>query len=195
MPAQPLRLFVACELPDGVRRALGDVQDGLRRVLPRKDVRLRWVRPEGIHVTLKFLGEVEAARVGEIEGALARAIEPFEARVRPAALGGFGGNRLRVVGLAGDIERLATLAGRIDEALGALGFPRERRPFAPHLTLARVPEDAPADERRALSQLLERYELPALPSMRLTEVHLIRSTLGPGGATYERLATFPPAEG
>lgn len=187
---QQLRLFVACELPDEVRRGLGRVQDELRRLGAG---RLRWVRPEGIHVTLKFLGEVEESRVEEITSALASAVEPFELRLRLASLGGFGGARLRVVwvGLEGDVEALASLAGRVEAALRPLGFPRERRPFAAHLTLARVPDQVPSAERRQLAGLIERYRLPPLPSMILTEVRLMRSILGPGGSVYHRLASFP----
>src|SRR3990172_3077032 len=95
-----LRLFVACELSDEVRDALAAVQDQLRSAGAG---RLRWVRPEGIHVTLKFLGEVEANRVDAIRAALRPAGEPFSIRLRPAGLGGFpsaapragGGARLR----------------------------------------------------------------------------------------------------
>lgn len=185
-----LRLFVACALPSDVLRAIGSVQDGLRRAA---GVRLRWVRPESIHITLKFLGEVEASRVGAIEAALAAAFQPFELHVQPAELGGFGGSRLRVVwvGLAGDVAGLSSLAERVDGALAPLGFPREGRPFAAHLTLARVPDEASREDRRRLARLLSAAETPAIPSMVLTQVHLMRSTLGPAGAAYERLATFP----
>jgi 2'-5' RNA ligase len=185
-----LRLFVACALPEDVVRAIGSVQDGLRHAT---DVRLRWVRPESIHITLKFLGEVEASRVGAIEAALAAAIQPFELHVRPAALGGFGGSGLRVVWveLAGDVAGLSSLAGRVAGALTPLGFPREGRPFAAHLTLARVPDEASPEDRRRLGRLLSAAERPAIPSMVLTQVHLMRSTLGPAGSVYQRLATFP----
>lgn len=188
-----LRLFVACELPDEVRRALSTIQDGLRPHLGA-GARLRWVRPEGIHVTLKFLGNVEASRVGELTAALSAAIEPFDFTLRLAAVGGFGGARLRVVwaGLAGDVEGLAALAERIDVALEPLGFPRERRPFAAHLTLARVPDETPPAERRRLSEQLAKHQIPAQPSMTLTDVALMRSTLGPGGAVYQKIASFPP---
>ncbi len=154
---------------------------------------LRWVRPEGVHITLKFLGDVDEPRVDELSRSLAEAIEPFELRVRPGALGGFGGDRLRVVwvGLEGDIEALAALAGRVEAALEPLGFPKERRAFAAHLTLARVPDGASIAERRQLASLIERYSSPAMPSMTVTEVALIQSTLRPGGSVYTRLATFP----
>lgn len=187
---EPLRLFVAIELPAEVRQALLRVQDDLRRAGAD---RLRWVRPEGVHLTLKFLGEVEAARVDEITAALRGAAEPFDLRLRPAQLDGFGGARLRVVwvGLEGDVAQLAALAEQIDRALTPLGFPRERRPFAGHLTLARVPEATPLEERERLARLLRRTSLPPMPSMVATEVSLMRSVLGQGGAVYSRLAAFP----
>jgi 2'-5' RNA ligase len=187
-----LRLFVACELPDEARRALAEVQAGLRRAGAD---RLRWVRPEGIHITLKFLGATEAERLEAIKEALAAAVEPFAIRVRPNALGGFGGSGLRVVwvGLEGDVEALAELAGRVDRALEALGFPREERPFAAHLTLARVPDVASREERRRLRELIEGQKLPALPELTLDRVSLMRSELRPDGSVYTRLASFPGA--
>ncbi len=187
---QQLRLFVACELPGEMRDALGAIQEDLRR---QGAGRLRWVRPEGIHITLKFLGEVEETRVEAINSALAAAIEPFELSVRPSRVGSFGGARVRVVwiGLEGDVDGLAALAGRIDAALAPLGFPRERRPFAAHLTLARVPDRAPPEERRRLVDLIRRFRPPELPSMILTKAGLIRSVLGPGGSVYHALASFP----
>jgi len=187
-----LRLFVACELPPAVRDALGRVQEEMRA---RGAGRLRWVRPEGIHLTLKFLGEVPAAKREAVENALAAAIvSPFALDVRLGSLGGFGGRqRLRViwVGLEGDVEGLAELAALIEEALGPLGFPREGRPFAPHLTLARVPDDAGVQERSRLADLLETFPSPSLPSMTLTAVNLMQSFLQPTGARYQCLAAYP----
>ncbi|MDP3767489.1 MAG: RNA 2',3'-cyclic phosphodiesterase [Dehalococcoidia bacterium] len=188
--SETLRLFVACELPDDVRRALGNVQADLTRSGAEG---LRWVRPEGIHITLKFLGAVEDSRVPKLRSALAQAVDPFELRLQPATLGGFGGPRLRVVwiGLEGDTEGLAALAARVEKALVPLGFPRERRPFAPHLTLARVPDPVPADQRQSVVALLDQYALPPLPSMVLNDVRLIRSVLSPSGSTYHLVARFP----
>lgn len=185
-----LRLFVACELPDEVRGALGRVQDDLRRLGAD---RLRWVRPEGIHITMKFLGGVDEGRVGEIETALAGAVEPFEFQVGFGKVGSFGGSRARVlwIGLDGDVSGLSELAARIDAALEPLGFPRERRPFAAHVTLGRLPDEIPASVRRALPDILARYAPPPLPPLVLSDVALMRSIVGPGGSRYERLAAFP----
>lgn len=190
---EQLRLFVACELTDETRQALGGIQTDLRR--QGADRVLRWVRPEGIHLTLKFLGSVPQGQVGDIETALHQAIEPFEWRVRLAGLGTFGGARVRVVwaGLEGDIEGLASLARQIDQALEPLGFRREARPFAAHLTLGRVREQASPDERKELAALVRRYGMPEFPSMPISEVSLMQSILGPAGSVYRRLAAFPKA--
>jgi RNA 2',3'-cyclic 3'-phosphodiesterase len=188
--SKALRLFVALELPEEVRDALAGVQDELRRAGAE---RLRWVRPEGIHLTLKFLGNVEEHRLSAIVDALDRAIEPFEFGVQPSELGGFGGRRLRVVwvGLSGDVEALAELARRVDEAVEPLGFEPESRPFAAHLTLARVPDEVSINERERIGALVGRHQFPTTPVMTLSNVSLMRSILGPGGAKYERLASFP----
>jgi 2'-5' RNA ligase len=188
--SRSLRLFVACELPVEVLAGLARAQEDLRRAGAEP---LRWARPEGIHVTLKFLGNVDPSRAGDISEALAGAIEPFELRVRPAGVGGFGGSRLRVVwaGLEGDIEGLAALAGRVEQALEPLGFPAERRPFAPHLTLARVPDSASSEERRRLADLIVRHEMPPQPWATLSQVSLVRSVMGRGGSMYQQVASFP----
>ena len=168
------------------------MQAGLRQ---QGTGRLRWVRPEGIHLTLKFLGAVAPDLAQRVIDALAAAIvEPFTLDLRFDRVGSFGGRmRLRViwVGLAGDVEELASLAATVEKALGPLGFPRESRPFAPHLTLARVPDDMGIEERSRLSDLIAAYKLPPLPSMSISEVSLMQSFLLPGGARYEQRAAFP----
>ena len=188
-----LRLFIACELPEDAKQGLGRIQEGLKR--DGAERLLRWVRPEGVHLTLKFLGAVPRSDVERLKNALAPAIEPFALTLRPATIGTFGGARMRVVwvGLEGDIDALAALAGRVDAAVAPLGFERERRPFAAHLTLARVRDQAGDEERRRLALQIRGYRLPALPSMTLSEVALMESRLGPGGSAYHRLAVFPEA--
>ena len=116
-----LRLFVACELPPEMKAALTALQDALRR---QGAPPVRWVRPEGIHLTLKFLGAVPAQRVSDICAALAPTVEG----IRPlglslGSLGAFGGRRgARVVwvGVEGDIERVSELQRRVEAALARL---------------------------------------------------------------------------
>ena len=188
-----LRLFVAIELPDEVRRALEQTTAALRRALPEGS--LRWVRPDGIHVTLKFLGATPAARVDAVRDALASAVGGAAAfDLRPGGIGSFGGRRnLRVVwvGVEGDTAALAALAERIEAAMEPLGFAREQRAFNAHLTLARVRDEATPSEREQISDALASFPSAAMLSFRAADVSLMRSTLGRGGAKYDALAHFP----
>jgi 2'-5' RNA ligase len=185
-----LRLFVAIELTDEVREALGWLQAELRS---RGLTQLRWVRPDGIHLTLKFLGETPAARVATIEKALEEAVAGEKAHeLALGSLGTFGGKNPRVmwIDLAGDVEMLLGLQERVDAALVEVGFPREGRKFAPHLTLARV---RPEIEREMAGRIAVAMRETAPPAAKIPvrEVSLMRSILGRGGAVYERLAAFP----
>ena len=189
---QSLRLFVAVDLPQQVREALGSLQENLRRHdLPD----LRWVRPPGIHLTLKFLGETPAARVRAIREAMAGATRGRRrfrlALGEPGTFGGRRGARVLWVGTQGDLEPLARLQQRVEKALESLGFPPERRAFSPHLTLARVPDRAGSDERQTVWELAKTIEVPAASAVTIDELSLMRSILGPGGAVYERVAAFP----
>ncbi len=200
MSSGDLRLFVAVELPEDVREALGHVQEDLRRRVERVARQgrrsVRWTRPEGIHVTLKFLGATPLSRVGPLIDALRSAVTPFRLALRPAGVGNFGGrNQLRTlwVGLDGDVAGLAALAGAIDRAVTPLGYAPETRPFRAHLTLARLANHVDPAERAALHEAVMSYAPPALPPFVADRVSLMKSTLAPGGSIYERLALFPEA--
>lgn len=189
-----LRLFIAVELPEEWLAALARVQEALRAA--GLDA-LRWTRPEGVHLTLKFLGEVPEERLEEIVRAMTRAA----ARARPFALrlgrlGAFGGpQRPRVLwaGVEGELEALTRLWQALEAEITPLGFPQERDTFAPHLTLARVPEQAQHEASRTLAVVLPRIALPEPPPLDVAEIALMRSLLGPGGARYRRLAVAPLA--
>jgi len=185
-----MRLFVAIELPGDVREALGRLQHELQR---RGLEKLRWVQPEGIHLTLKFLGETPAERVTAISEALAGVavgIAPHELTL--GGLGTFGGSRPRVLwlDLGGDVEAVRALQERIESALGELGFERETRGWSPHLTLARVRPEAAREAASAIPTALGAVDAPS-GVIAVREVSLMRSTLRPGGAVYERIAAFP----
>lgn len=193
-----LRLFVAIELPQAWQQALGQLQEEMRRALVAdaslRGLRLRWVRPEAIHLTLKFLGEVEAARLPAIEAALAAAVQaPPGFELGLLGTGAFHDRRApRVIwaSLRAD-DRLRRLAERVDAGLGGAGFPQEKRPFAPHLTLARLPEDLPPPLRKRAAEVATACAPPPVAPLRVEFVSLMRSRLGSGGARYERLAAFP----
>jgi 2'-5' RNA ligase len=192
-----LRLFVAIELPRDTKRELQDTVEQLRASL-RDDSPLRWVRAEGIHVTLKFIGAVEPERVETICTALRiglAGIAPFT--LRPEGVGSFGGRRnLRVlwVGVGGDVDALSSAAGAVERALVPLGFPTEQRAFTAHLTIARVRDEASPSERERVHAALASFRAPAFSTFHVEQVSLMRSTLGRGGAVYDAITEFALGE-
>lgn len=187
-----MRLFVAIELPPAVLDALGRAQDALR-----KEARsLRFVRPEGIHLTLKFIGDVAESDLARIEDALGDALptlSPFT--LSTAGPGTFGGSGVRVVwiGVDGDLDPLRRLQARIDRALAELGVAdADDRPFRAHLTLARVRDGASPDERRRVGALVRSLPIDSV-AFDVSTVVLMRSRLGRDGARYTALARFPRA--
>lgn len=190
MPTEAgLRLFVAIELPEAWTAAVAQTQMLLRR---RGLDSLRWVRPEGVHLTVKFLGSVAAARVDELLVALRQAATvcgPFTLRL--GGLGSFGPPaRPRVVwaGVRGDLVALTRLWQAVEASFEPLGFPTERDRFSPHLTLARVPDQTPRQVVASITAVLGQVPIAESEPMVVRELALIRSHLGPGGARYERLA-------
>ncbi|MBN2469641.1 MAG: RNA 2',3'-cyclic phosphodiesterase [Anaerolineae bacterium] len=193
---ETLRLFVALELPPPVL----DVLKGLQARLQRDAAHcVRWVRPGGIHLTLKFLGEVPASQKTDIIRALEAAADghpPLALQV--AGLGCFPNtSRPRVVwaGLAGDLDALEALQRSTERALSPLGFPPEKRGFSPHLTLGRVQRSASPAEARALGGLVAQTAADlgdtALAGWTASGVGLIRSELERSGARYTRLFDTP----
>ena len=196
---QRLRLFVAIELPESWLASLQKLMDELKTAFARdlvtREARLRWVRPEGIHLTLKFLGEVQQERLTDIESALAAAVSTApNINIELGATGTFGRSpRVLWVGLSGDMRALSDLAVRVDAACASAGFEREKRPLAPHLTLARLPDDLAQAPRSGIAEIAIGRSPPRAPSFKVHHVSLMRSHLGPGGARYEHLARFPPS--
>jgi len=187
---ETLRLFVAVELPGEVREALGRLQHELQRHGLEK---LRWVRPEVIHLTLKFLGETPTDRVPAIEDALTGAVDRTAPhKLALGELGAFGGRHPRVlwVDLRGDLQPVQGLQERVESSLADAGFPPEGRSWSPHLTLARVRPETTREVATALPAALEAVR-PPVSVIPVHEVALMRSTLRPGGAVYQRIAGFP----
>jgi 2'-5' RNA ligase len=185
-----LRTFIAIELDGAVRDALAATQEQLRRTTPQRAV--RWVRPEGIHLTLKFLGDTEVRRLGEIKEALAAAAA--EAATFSFDVQGLdcfpNPHRPRViwVGLKEPTGRLRALWQSIETHVAPLGWPTERRGFQPHLTLGRLRQRVSSAERQAIGRLVERDNVGWLAGMDVSAVSLIKSDLRPSGAVYTILA-------
>ncbi len=182
-----LRLFIAARPPEAVRRGL----DNLSRSLGSRGDGVKWVRSDAIHLTLKFLGNVDEGMVREIRDATARcALGVGEIELSVGRVGAFPDmRRPRViwVGLAGELDRLGSVAGALEEACFALGFPKEGRAFRPHLTLGRVKDRLSVDTIKKIEQSKD----VVLGDMVVDAIELIRSDLQPSGAVYTTLSHFP----
>lgn len=185
---EQVRSFIAIELPDEVRQELSQLQAKLKH---GKQPSVKWVDPYGIHLTLKFLGNVPVDRIGDITGAMeeaAQGISPFRLQVKD--LGVFPNlRRVQVVwvGIIGEVDRLCQLQQRIDSNLSTLGFAPETRRFTPHLTLARVRERASPDERQRFGQLIADTRFEADFVFEVDAVSLMRSQLTREGAIYSQI--------
>jgi 2'-5' RNA ligase len=186
-----VRLFVACEVPEDAREAIATV---ITRLREQSGNAVRWIRPEGIHVTLKFLGEVSQKKLPAIKIAIQEAVlrhHPFNLEL--ANIGTFGGReglRIMWVGVAGDVLRLEALVRDVNLALAVVGFEPERRPFRPHLTLGRVRDEVGTRQRAEIEVAVGKTDVPPV-AWRTNQVSLMRSRLTPQGAFYDVLATFP----
>ncbi len=188
--SEVLRAFIAADLSPVVREAVARVSAHLRQQLA--GLPLRWVAPENMHLTLKFLGDVSARNLRLLEKMLAGEAAQHQAfEFGVGTLGAFPNirhPRVIWVGVRGP-EALQRLHEGIEAAMARLGYPREQRPYQPHLTLARVVRNAPAEVIRRVSRVLRTEQVGYLGSVRVEAVHLYRSDLGPQGPRYTRLFT------
>lgn len=188
---ETMRLFVALTIPAEVKQALAELREELGTRLPS----LRWVRQEGVHLTLAFLGEVPVDRVGPVRQLLAGCpggLVPPE--LESAGLGVFPHQRAPRVLWAGfreAPEAVLELQRRVAQAMSAEGFPMERRPFRPHLTVGRFRRPLRRSERELLSGLLQRDAQRSFGRFTARRLSLYRSTLLPAGARYEELDGWP----
>lgn len=183
-----LRAFVAAELPADLLQALAAVQADIRR----RGVRARWTRPENLHLTLRFLGDLPADRVAGVTHALRCAASGEDSfRLTAAGIGAFPGlRRPRVLwaGLSGAIGALERLQHELDDRLAALGIPREARGFHGHLTLGRLGEGAAGEP---IADVVDAYAAQCFGSFEVREIVLLQSDLQPQGPVYLALARAP----
>jgi len=187
--AGAIRAFLAIEPPETVRQAMAVVQNRLKYCVSGA---ISWVRPEGIHLTLKFFGNIAETDIDRISAA----VEPVAARFAPLDLqvrrvGLFPDSRRpRVIwlGLEGDVSALKALQEEADRELERYGFSREDRPFRAHLTLARIKSPRGLTGLDRIMKKSEVYEAGRFQAEGLT---LFRSDLTPQGAIYSKLAGYP----
>jgi 2'-5' RNA ligase len=186
---EQIRSFIAIELPEEAKKGLAR----LRKELERDEHRfVKWVDPKGIHLTLKFLGNIPSNRVAEITEAIeeaAQGISPFHLEI--SGLGAFPGlkqSRVLWVGIGGELDKLSRLQQNIDSALADLGFAKEERSFVPHLTLARIRQGASPLEKRSFGELVGSTIFEDKYHIKVEAISLMRSQLTPAGAIYTCLS-------
>lgn len=195
-----IRTFVAIELEAPLRQALAQVQTAFRSRLEKSvgfGVRIQWVRPESIHLTLKFLGDIREDRVPAVQAVLARVAGGHgRFMVGVEGLGVFPDLRApRVVwvGLTARVEELKRLAADVETALETIEFVPEAKRFNPHLTLARIKERS-RDIGRALSSGGLLAQETKLGELTVAAVSLMKSDVLQSGSVYTRLCAVPLKE-
>jgi len=180
------RLFIGIGFPDAYRQALNSLIKALSRLT---DASINWSKSDTWHLTLKFLGETGEGRIPAVKAALAAVdFAPFTLRAGDA--GAFPEARrpkILWLGLAEGGEQAAILAEAIEDSLAAIGIPREKKPFRPHLTLGRIRRPSPGD----WSPVLDAAAALEWPPFAVTHFTLWQSTLTPEGAIHTLLAEFP----
>jgi len=188
---EPVRAFIAIELPDPVRAALARLQDGLKAT---RTTSVKWVDPKGIHLTIKFLGNVDAGEIPELSRVLREAVRgtvPFRLKLEnTGAFPNIRAPRVIWVGVGGEAEHLFTLHKKVEQALKPLGFAPENRAFSPHLTLGRVREGAQPNELRRLGEGIAASKTEGEIFFSVDSLNLMRSQLTREGAIYSCLASF-----
>ena len=192
-----MRTFVAIEIPPDVRQRLRTEQQRLRDRLARHDADavLRWTNTDNLHLTLRFLGETEEDQRKQMQAGLAEiaaAQRPFTLSL--SGLGCFSSwNNLRVlwVGIGGETEALQAVQKEVESLARQVGFDAERKPYSPHITLARSARNASRAAARTASEQLRRAAADEKPQLNIDwavcDLYFIRSELGRGGAQYSTL--------
>lgn len=184
-----IRVFVAIDPPADV---LENIEAMCRRLKKTIQGMIRWVRPAGIHLTLKFFGDISTQDVHNISGIIAKkttSVPPFNLEIR--GLGAFPEvKRPRVIwlGITGQVGELVSLQRGLEDEFFNLGFLKEERPFQAHLTIGRVRVPKGIN---GLIQAVETGRSLTVGKFQVTEAALIKSNLSPQGAIYTKLATFP----
>lgn len=184
-----LRAFIAIEIPEEIKKQITSQMAGLRQILGRS---VRWVNPEKIHLTLKFLGDISPANIDFLSNALKtelRQFLPFE--LSADNLGAFPSlRRPRIIwiGLSTPAD-LTRLHHQLETVTARLGYTSDNKPFSPHLTIGRIREQLSSDETQTLRSALENSRVGPLGKFGVQSVHIFQSELKPGGPVYTCLST------
>jgi 2'-5' RNA ligase len=185
-----MRCFIAIDIDEKIRSALGDLQQQLRNGVDVKKGDVNWVNPDNIHLTLKFLGEIKDAKVVEvcnIVKAVAGRHKSFDLDIE--SVGHFGGKSARVlwVGTGKGGENLLELQEDIEKSLALAGWPQETREFSIHLTLCRIRKPAAGVKMARMSEDYKDFKLGTMP---VDSVSVYQSQLKPTGPVYTLLGNY-----
>jgi len=183
-----VRSFIAIELPQDVKRALNRIELIMKQ---GGHTGIKWVNPEGIHITLKFLGNISIKQITAINEAIKEAAQGFSPfRLEIAGVGAFPDlrqPRVLWVAINGDVNRLTELQQKLDSLLVSCNFHKEARKFVPHLTLARIKDSVLPEQRRNIGTSIKPLRINAGISFDVQTVSLMRSQLTSRGAIYSCL--------
>lgn len=178
-----VRTFIAVDLPDSVKRHLAGIRENLSKI----DAEVRWVRTEAVHLTLKFLGDVNEDNLNDVFDVVAKSAASLKpANMSTGTIGGFPNlKRPRVIwlGVEGEIEPIIEIANSLNENFRTLGFSAEKRDYHPHLTLGRVKG---LKGIQSVIREIESYSLEPV-AFKAENISVIKSELRPDGARYEKL--------
>lgn len=196
-----VRAFIAVEVPQAARQTLAEA---VRELADQTPGNVRWVDAQGIHLTLKFLGDIHTQDAGEILTALkspVRQVSPFSLQL--SGLGMFpNARRPRVLwaGIEGQQDSLSNLQQCVEGVLAQMDYPTEKQTFSPHLTLGRVRDGISPGARRRIIQAMSAAS-PASPASLVVsepwtveQVHLFRTTFTPQGSIYTSMGAVPLAQ-
>ena len=180
-----VRSFIAIPVPDQGIEALQDTVQKLESDIGRS---VRWVRFDGIHLTLKFMSDIPAGTVEEVLEALPQVASQFPPiKLAISGLGVFPNTRRpRVLwaGLTGELEALSELQSAVDDMVGRLGLPKEQRPFSPHLTLGRVRRETSESQLRKIGEIMADAAPPSAVPWTANTVNLMRTDLDSAGSRH-----------
>jgi 2'-5' RNA ligase len=184
-----IRAFIAIELPNEVKTNLSTL---LGKLKPGHERTVKWVDPNSIHLTLKFLGNIPENKIVDITQAITNATQKI--RHFSLSLQGLGtfpnlrSPKVAWVGIGGDVEVVTSIHRQIDRALVPLGFASEKRSFSPHLTLGRVRDKTTNEERSDLGKAIESIKVNNSSPFSVDRVSLMQSTLTKSGAIYDQIS-------
>ena len=185
-----MRLFIAVDIDEKIRHAVAQLQDEMAAEADMKKGDVKWVRPEKMHLTLKFLGQVKDEKSVEIctvTGSAAEQHKAFDLDIE--TVGCFGGKSPKVlwVGTESGSEELCALAGDIEKRLAEVGWPEEARKFSGHLTLCRIKN---FEAGKKLAQISKNYSDIKLGTVLIDAVTVYQSQLTPTGPIYTALGSY-----